>query len=110
MEGWRRETKGLWGSEEGGVRHDSLLGLGSGEGEPGTHPMLLVVGVTSAPLLGMLLSSSFPLPLAHLVLAEGPRHPWKWGLWVSQGSTLALMSHPHLKLEEAWWREGSRDS
>lgn len=29
VEGWRRETKGLWGSVEGGVRHDSLLDLGS---------------------------------------------------------------------------------
>lgn len=29
VEGLRRETKGLWGSEEGGITHDSLLDLGS---------------------------------------------------------------------------------
>lgn len=29
VEGLGKETKGLWGSEEGGIRHDSLLDLGS---------------------------------------------------------------------------------
>lgn len=30
VEGLRRETKGLWGSDEGGIRHDSLLDPGRG--------------------------------------------------------------------------------
>lgn len=66
MEGLGKETKGLWGSEEGGIRHDSLLDLLA------RHPP------TAACCAG---DFTFPqkappaLCHLHLVLAEGPHHP-----------------------------------
>lgn len=74
VEGLRRETKGLRGSEEGGVRHDCLLDWGRPGGSPTRVPR------PPASLLAGILSPCRLLPPAHLVLAEGARRPWKLGL------------------------------
>lgn len=72
LEGVRRETKGLRGSQEGGGRHDSLLDKGMRRGVPGEPPsMLLAVD---------------PLPSAHLVLAEGAVTPGNWGFGSSKAA------------------------
>ena len=74
VEGLRRETKGLRGSEEGGVRHDCLLDWGRPGGARRARP-----GPPQCCLL-WILSPCCLLPPAHLVLAEGACCPWKLGL------------------------------
>lgn len=108
MEGLRRETKGLRGSEEGGVRHDCLLDWGRPGGARRVCP-----GPPQRCLLG-----SFPpaasCHLRTLFWLRGPVAPGNWVFW-QNGAAFHPRQHPGLgqrpclKFTEAWWREGSRD-
>lgn len=88
VEGVRRETKGLWGSTEGGGRHDSLLDLGTWWGA-GTHCLLLTVevrGGVPSPVLCHLLALCWLRGLSILQTAS-------WGL-TRQTPNLGQLSLP----------------